>query len=96
MISARNENAFEKKYNSVGEKLAKLITYRSVRASINKAMEKIHAGTTRRRQMMLSFAARAYELDKDKRPASIADLIPDYLKKIPQDAATGTNLVLIP
>jgi hypothetical protein len=91
-----NESAFEKKYNGVGEKLAKLVTYRSVRASINKAMDKIHAGITRRRQMMLSFAARAYELDKGKRPANIADLVPDYLKKIPQDPATGTNLVLIP
>jgi hypothetical protein len=42
---------------------------------------------------MIALAARAYELDKGHRPASATDLVPDYLKAVPQDPATGTNIV---
>jgi hypothetical protein len=49
-----------------------------------------------RRQTMTDFAARAYELDKGKPPASFADLVPDYLKAIPKDPLTGTNMVYAP
>ena len=45
---------------------------------------------------MLALAARAYELDKGHPPASAADLVPDYLKAIPQDPVTGTNLIYSP
>ena len=45
---------------------------------------------------MVSFAARAYELEKGKAPASVADLAPAYLKAIPQDPVTKTNLTYIP
>ncbi len=33
---------------------------------------------------------------KVKPPASLADLVPDYLKTIPQDPFTGTNMVYSP
>jgi len=46
------------------------------------------------RQLMVDLAARAYELDKGKPPASVSDLVPDYLKAIPQDPFTGGNLSL--
>lgn len=48
------------------------------------------------RQLIINLAARAYELDKGHRPASVADLVPDYLKTIPQDPFTGTNMVYSP
>jgi hypothetical protein len=51
---------------------------------------------TRTRQLFIALAARAYELDKGHRPASLADLVPDYLKAIPQDPLTGTNLTYTP
>ena len=44
-------------------------------------------------RLLLDLAARAYELEKGKPPASAADLVPDYLKAIPQDPVTGTNIV---
>jgi len=47
------------------------------------------AGT---RRLILSLAARAYELEKGHPPATAADLVPDYLKAIPQDPVTGTNM----
>jgi hypothetical protein len=46
--------------------------------------------------LLIGLAARAYELDKGKPPASISDLVPDYLKAIPQDPFTGTNMVYSP
>lgn len=49
-----------------------------------------------RRQTMVDFAARAYELDKGHSPASAADLVPEYLKAVPQDPVTGTNMVYTP
>jgi hypothetical protein len=46
--------------------------------------------------LLIDLAARAYKLDKSKSPASISDLVPDYLKTIPQDPFTGTNIVYPP
>ena len=42
---------------------------------------------------MVDLAARAYELDKGHPPASAADLVPEYLKAVPQDPVTGTNMI---
>jgi len=50
----------------------------------------------RRTELMLTFAARAYELEKGRRPTNTAELIPSYLKKILQDPVTGTNITSIP
>jgi hypothetical protein len=32
-------------------------------------------------------------LEKGKRPVTLNDLVPEYLKAIPQDPGTGSNLV---
>ena len=56
----------------------------------------VQAADASRRRTMLSFAARAYELEHGKPPASAADLVPAYLKTIPQDPNTGTNMVYSP
>ena len=48
------------------------------------------------RQLMIDLAARAYELDDGKPPSSVADLVPDYLKAVPQDPVTGTSMVYLP
>jgi hypothetical protein len=48
------------------------------------------------RQLMVAFAARAYELDHKQKPSGFVDLVPAYLKAIPQDPLTGTNMVLQP
>jgi len=42
---------------------------------------------------MLTLAARAYELEKGQPPKNLAALIPSYLKSLPLDPDTGTNLV---
>jgi hypothetical protein len=62
----------------------------------NKAEQKFKEQQTKTHQLTIDLAARAYELDKGHHPASPADLVPDYLKAIPQDPLTGTNLVYSP
>jgi hypothetical protein len=49
-----------------------------------------------RRRTMIDFAAHAYELEKGHRSKNIAELVPDYIKAIPKDPLTGTNMVLKP
>ena len=80
------------------------IRYELVRVTSRHSIQKIRqqaeqqfdkqAGKTRR--LIVRFAARAYELDKGHPPANLADLVPDYLKTIPQDPLTGTNMVYSP
>ncbi len=48
---------------------------------------------TELRQLILQLAARAYELDKGAPPKAASDLVPDYLKAVPQDPTTGRELV---
>lgn len=58
--------------------------------------EKFNAQQSLTRRLLIDLAARAYELDKSHRPASLADLVPEYLKAIPQDPVTGTNMTYAP
>ncbi len=44
----------------------------------------------------MDFAARAYELEKGKRPQNITELVPGYLKAVPQNPATGKDMTLGP
>ena len=41
---------------------------------------------------MVDLAVRAYELERGQRPNEWRDLVPVYLKAVPQDPFTGTNL----
>ena len=49
-----------------------------------------------RNQLLLTLAARAYELEKGNPPATASELVPDYLKELPKDPATGEPLQLTP
>jgi hypothetical protein len=46
--------------------------------------------------MTVDLAARAYELERGTPPKSFADLVPAYLKAVPHDPLTGTNLAYSP
>jgi len=45
---------------------------------------------------MLNFAARAYELETGEKPKNVTNLVPAYLRAVPQDPHTRTNLALTP
>ncbi len=80
------------------------IKYRMVELVMSSSLKKAHKAGERKfnkqqlltRQLLVELAARAYELEKGRRPASLTELAPDYLKAVPKDAVSGTNLVLTP
>lgn len=64
------------------------------RQSERRFITKLHATDLRRRQLLLNLAARAYELERGKKPVRAEDLVPSVLRTLPKAPETGTNLVL--
>ena len=76
--------------------LVRLVMHNSLNKNLQKAEQRYKKQQSKTRQLIIDLTARAYELDKGHRPASLADLVPDYLKAIPQDPLTGKNMVYSP
>lgn len=72
--------------------LIELFYHRALQRSELKAQKTFQAEQLKARHLMIDFASRAYELDKGHRPASAADLVPEYLKAVPKNPSTGINL----
>jgi hypothetical protein len=83
-------------YPGVRYELVRLMSRISSNKAIQKAGEKFNNQQMEMRQLTVDLAAHAYELEKGHPPASAADLVPDYLKAVPQDPVNGTNLVYSP
>lgn len=69
---------------------------KSTAAMFKKVKDKFEMREQQTRRLVTDLAARAYELDHGKPPASISDLVPDYLKTIPQDPFTETDMDYLP
>ena len=78
------------------EQWQKWIHYSARKTNLQRAADKFRSDEKLERQLLVNLAARACEMGKGKPPASVADLVPDYLKAIPQDPVTGTNMVYSP
>jgi hypothetical protein len=76
--------------------LMRLETGKSLDAAFAKSRNHVYAQEQKTRQLIIALAARAYELEKGKPPAGTADLVPEYLKAVPQDPVTGTNMIYSP
>ncbi len=74
----------------------KLVYYRARDKNHQRVIDTINSTQKKEGQLLIALAARAYDLDKGRPPASAADLVPDYLKAVPQDPVTGTNMVYPP
>lgn len=72
--------------------LARLLTGRMIKEGLERTEQKSNEQQLRARQLLIEIATRAYELEKGRRPASLSDLMPDYLKAIPQNPLTGANM----
>jgi len=83
-------------YPGVRNELGRLVMHNTLNKAFQKGEEKFNKQLLKTRQLTIDLAARAYESEKGKPPASFADLVPDYLKAVPQDPATGTNMVYSP
>ena len=82
--------------SSLRERLLRLVRSGSKTISPKDIERNFRERTAGGRQVMVDFAARAYELEQHQKPKSIADLVPAYLKAIPLDPFTGTNMVFTP
>jgi hypothetical protein len=60
-----------------------------------KAIQKLDADHQQLARTMLDSAARAYELEHGSPPQAPTNLVPAYLKAVPQDPATGKPLPLL-
>ncbi len=83
-------------FSGLRYELQRLMMHKTLEKSSKIAKLKFKTRQTKTRQLIIDLAARAYDLDKGKPPASLSDLVPDYLKAIPQDPFTGTNMVYSP
>ena len=71
----------------------KLIYFSRRQHTFENTKEKLDQFQHEENRLLVELAARAYQLDKGKPPASAADLVPEYLKAVPQDPVTGMNIV---
>jgi hypothetical protein len=83
-------------YPGMRHELVRVMSRHSLNKAFQKAEQKFDQQELKTRQLTVALAARAYELEKGKPPATLTDLVPDYLKAVPQDPVTGTNLVYTP
>lgn len=67
-------------------------TFSPLAPAFKKAEQRTMTIEKQRRSLMLDLASRAFELEKARRPKDFPDLVPDYLKAIPVDPLTKTNL----
>ena len=72
--------------------IAAALEFRSLKQTEQGVTAKLTAQQTRARRLLIELAARAYELEKGERPKNLTNLVPAYLKTIPQDPLTGTNM----
>ncbi|HXR46346.1 MAG TPA: hypothetical protein VN784_02810 [Candidatus Limnocylindrales bacterium] len=83
-------------FPGIRNELGRLMSRNTLNKVYQNAEQRFEEQQSKTRQLIIEFAARAYELDKGHRPGNITDLVPDYLKAIPQDPLTGTNMVYLP
>ncbi len=76
--------------------ITRLFTIKSDQQMEQRFIAKCRTQQTRAKTLMIRLAARAFELEHGARPKALADLVPDILKTIPQDPATGSNMVFTP
>jgi hypothetical protein len=91
----RQDNAWSRRTYGWRGQWLKWIQHFGRTQNLQRAMDKIKSTQHDENQLLIDLAARAYELEKGRRPASPADLVPDYLKAIPQDPFTGTNMTFM-
>lgn len=96
-ITSREQEWLLRIYSrNLQQRISGMLASRSVTAGLAKAKLRYEERRSEQRQLILQFASRAYELEKGRKPAAAADLVPDYLKALPIDPATGTNMTRLP
>ena len=71
----------------------RIVMYKSQKQVEANVRKKLGTIDLRRRRLQIDLAARAFELEKGARPSNLKDLVPGYLKSVPIDPETKTNMV---
>ena len=88
------ERSWEKRTFGIRVRIWLLFNYNLEQGIESHVTAKVQAVQLDRRKLIIDFAARAYELETGKKPHSVTDLMPGYLKAVPKDPVTGKDLGL--
>jgi hypothetical protein len=83
-------------FPGIGNELTRIMAKKSLEKTLRITELKLKTQEQKTRQLEIDLVTRAYKLDKGHQLESVSDLVPDYLKTIPQDPFTGTNMVYSP
>jgi hypothetical protein len=86
------ERAWARRAYGLKGQLARLVTFKSLKQDEQRIAAKLTAQQTREQVLLIQLASRAYELEKGERPRTLGVLVPVYLKTIPLNPVTGTNM----
>jgi hypothetical protein len=92
IVLARDKVWARRVYGGLRYYVGRLTAFKSLRQMEGGIVSRVNAQQTREQVLLLQLASRAYELEKGERPKTVADLVPAYLKAIPRDPTTGTNI----
>jgi hypothetical protein len=90
------EQEWMRQRGGLRDRLTAFMARRNLLLARQQGEKHVHEQQEKTRMTLLALAARAYSLEKGKSPTSVNDLVPDYLKTIPKNPFTGTNLTLAP
>ncbi len=83
-------------YQRIVGSVMRLFSLASTKQAEQKAAIRFQTQERQRRELLTRVASRAYELEKGRPAGSMAELVPDYLKVIPKDPLTSTDMILKP
>ena len=92
----KREHAWARRTFGFRAWIERLLRFKELRQVEQRLTSKVQRQQTRTRVLLIQLAVRAYELEKGERPKGLADLVPAYLKAIPKDPLTGTNMAYRP
>jgi len=95
-VMQQERNWSRRTFRGTRYELVRLMRHNSLSKALQTGEQKFENQQSKTRRLMADFAVRAYESDKGHPPANLADLVPDYLKAVPLDPLTGTNMVYSP
>ena len=78
------------------DRVGRLIGKETIAKRNAKFIERFRETRTRTQRLMLRLAVRAYELENQRPPSRVADLVPKYLKTIPIDLKTALPIQELP
>lgn len=79
-------------FPGIRHEIARLLHGKSLAKTFQQAQQKFEEDQLATRQLAIKLSARAFALEQGHPPTTLSELVPDYLKAIPQDPLTGTNI----